>query len=347
MSQRQTAQELTRKDKRRHNVESKVGKIYQTFVLDKDSHYKDRLTALQTDLTTLHQGNNRIYMRALRDCEEQRDLELVRLRLFEEYRVSRSGIEFQEDIEKTKVEHEKLVKLCKEKLYENIQHKIKMLQEDRLLMDVANVHSYSVDYYRGKYQKHTRSHGTSGWESSSNELGGGGGGRGDSANESATDTATERRSLRRRGTTKGGPSTSRLASHAEESDFQTNYSSAQGGSTNPNTGGTGINGTGGGGSGGPIAALRTQDARSTEVNSDSEFMQDISDYAELYALLFGDKEQDTRTNERRKHRTSQRYTAKSAPPLPSLNQDEVTEDIAIIRQLTNQPPAPFKSRTLE
>ncbi|CAR25537.1 hypothetical protein ZYGR_0A01010 [Zygosaccharomyces rouxii] len=336
MSQRQTAQDVSRKDKRRHNIESKVGKIYQTFVLDKDSYYKDRLTALQTDLTTLHQGNNKSYLRTLRDYEEERDLELVRLRLFEEYRVSRSGVEFQEDIEKAKVEHERLVKLCKEKLYENIQHKIKMLQEDRLLMDVANAHSYAIDYYRGKYQKHTRSHGANGWESSSNEVGGAGTGRGDSANESATDTGTERRSLRRRAATKGAPATSRLASHAEESDFQTNYSSAQGGTNNQNAGG-----------GGPISALKSQDARSTDVNSDSEFMQDISDHAELYALLFGEKEQDNRTSERRKHRTSQRYTAKSAPPLPSLNQDEVSEDIAMIRQMTDQPPAPFKPKTSE
>lgn len=335
MTQRPTAQDASRKDKRRHNVESKVGKIYQTFVLDKDSYYKDRLTALQTDLTTLHQGNNKRYLRTLRDYEEARDLELVRLRLFEEYRVSRSGIEFQEDIEKTKTEHERMVKLCKEKLYENIQHKIKMLQEDRLLMDVANVHSYSIDYYRGKYQKHTRSHGANGWESSSNEVGGALG-RADSANESATDTATERRSLRRRNATKGASATSRLASHAEESDFQTNYSSAQGGTANQHSAG-----------GGPIAALKNQDARSTDINSESEFMQDISDHAELYALLFGEKEQDTRTSERRKHRTSQRYTAKSAPPLPSLNQDEVSEDISLIRQLTNQPPAPFKPKTLE
>ncbi|AQZ10361.1 SDS3 (YIL084C) [Zygosaccharomyces parabailii] len=325
MNQKQSAQELSRKDKRRHNIESKVGKIYHTFVLDKDFHYKERLTALQTDLTTLHQGNNRSYLRALRDYEEARDLELVRLRLFEEYRVSRSGVEFQEDIEKAKQEHEKLVKLCKEKLYESIQHNIKMLQEDRLLMDVANAHSYAIDYYRGKYQKHTRSHTASGWESSSNELGG----RGDSPNESATDTATERRSLRRRAATKGASGASRLASHAEESDFQAN-SSAQG-----HVGGTR-----------PVAALKGQDAR-LDVSSDSEFLQDISDHAELYALLFGEKGADSRTTDRRKHRTSQRYTAKSAPPLPSLNPEEVTDDIAVIRQLTNQPPAPFKQRTSE
>ncbi|MCG8711235.1 hypothetical protein JHU04_004637, partial [Brenneria sp. 4F2] len=81
----------------------------------------------------------------------------------------------------------------------------------------------------------------------------------------------------------------------EESDFQAN-SSAQG-----HVGGTR-----------PVAALKGQDAR-LDVSSDSEFLQDISDHAELYALLFGEKGADSRTTDRRKHRTSQRYTAKSAP----------------------------------
>lgn len=314
---------VSRKDKRRHNIESKVGKIQHSFVIDKDIHYKNRLTALQTNLTTLHQGNNWSYLRKLRDLEESRDLELVRLRLFEEYRVSRSSIEFQEDIETARQEHERLVKLCKEKLYETIEQKIKQLQEDRLLMDVANAHSYAMDYNRTKYQKYTRSHTTSGWESSSNEL------NRDSPSESATDTGTERRSLRKRAATKGANGPSRLANPIEESDFQTNSSTSALPLTNGN---------------GP-SRQPTTDMR-TDANSDADLFQNVSDYGDLQALLFGEKDQD-KANDKKKHRTSQRYTAKAAPPLQSLNQDEVTEDIAFIRQLSGQPPAPFKSRIIE
>lgn len=301
-----------------------MGKIQQSFVLDKDVHYKSRLTALQTNLTTLHQGNNRSYLRKLRDLEEARDLELVRLRLFEEYRVSRSSIEFQEDIETARQEHEKLVKLCKEKLYETIEQKIKQLQEDRLLMDVANVHSYAMDYNRTKYQKYTRSHTTSGWESSSNEI------ARDSPSESATDTGTERRSLRKRTATKGANGPSRLANPIEESDFQTNSSP----STVPLTNGNGYSRQ-------PTTEMRT------DANSDADLFQNVSDYGDLHALLFGEKDPDSKANDKKKHRTSQRYTAKAAPPLQSLNPEEVTEDIAFIRHLSGQPPAPFKSRIIE
>lgn len=316
---------VSRKDKRRHNIESKVGKIQQGFALDKDVHYKNRLTALQTNLTTLHQGNNRTYLRKLRDLEESRDLELVRLRLFEEYRVSRSSIEFQEDIETARQEHEKLVKLCKERLYESIEQKIKQLQEDRLLMDVANAHSYAMDYNRTKYQKYTRSHTASGWESSSNELGR------DSPSESATDTGTDRRFLRKRAATKVANASSRLANTVEDSDFQTNSSA------------TALALTNGNGNGNGYARQPTQDSR-PDGNSDAELLQNISDYGDLHALLFGEKNPDAKANDKKKHRASQRYTAKAAPPLQSLNPDEVTEDIAFIRHLTGQPPAPFKSR---
>lgn len=317
---------VSRKDKRRHNIETKVSKIYHNFILDKDSHYKNRLTSLQTDLTTLHQGNNKAYIRKVRDLEEARDLELVRLRLYEEYRVSRSSIEFQEDIESAKAEHEKLVKLCKEKLYESIEQKIKQLQEDRLLMDVANTHSYAMDYTRTKFQKYTRSHTASGWESSSNELGR------ESQNESATDTGNERRFLRKRVGVKGVNGSSRLGKNADESDFQTNSSSNV--VTNLN---------------GKISTLsrQTNNEPRTDVNSDTDFLQSISDSGNLHTLLFGEKESESKANDKKKHRTSQRYTAKAAPPLQSLKPDEVKDDIAFIRQLTSQPPAPFKSRVVE
>lgn len=318
---------MSRKDKRRHNIESKVAKIQHGFASDKDIHYKNRLTALQTNLTTLHQGNNKSYLRQLRDIEEARDLELVRLRLFEEYRVSRSSIEFQEDIETARQEHEKLVKLCKERLYETIEQKIKQLQEERLLMDVANAHSYAMDYNRTKYQKYTRSHTASGWESSSNELGR------DSPNESATDTGNERRFLRKRPATKVANASSRLANAVDESDFQTNSSATALALTNGNANGN-ANG---------YTRQSTHDSKA-DGNSDAELLQSISDYGDLHALLFGEKDPDTKNNDKKKHRTSQRYTAKAAPPLESLKPDEVTEDIAFIRHLTGQPPAPFKTR---
>ncbi|KAL3229136.1 Transcriptional regulatory protein SDS3 [Nakaseomyces bracarensis] len=347
------ANDVPRKDKRRVNLENKVSKIQHGFVAERDSYYRDRLTSLQTDLTSLHQGNNELFLRRLRDLEEMRDLELVRLRLYEEYRVYRSGIEFQEEIEKTKEDHERMVKICKERLYQNVEMKIKRLQEERLLMDVANIHTYSMDYDRPHYQKNTRSHTANGWESSSNDFGK------ETANESATDTGlsgfgNERRSLRRRVVLgregsgavdgmNGGNATSGYTSGGLNGD---GYNYGKSYNTEDSDGGRYTNGYAST-SGRTGKGNQNSSGYKTDLNSDSEFLQSIGDGAELYNLLFGDKNTGKKDgkegkSDKKKPRGAQRYSMKTAPPLQSLKTEEVTEDIALIRELTGQPPAPFR-----
>lgn len=348
--------EISRKDKRRYNLENKINKIQTSFLNDKDIYYKDRLTSLQTDLTSLHQGNNLVYQRKLRDLQEDRDFELVKLRLYEEYRVSRSSIEFQEDIDKAKKNHEKLVKLCKEKLYSKIELQIKKLKEEKMLMDVANIHSYSMDYSRPFYQKNTRSHTTTNNNnnnSTSNDIGSpnylkngtlGTGSGWESNNDSATDTTIglDRRALRRRGTGKtrdiGGTTSGFTTNNDYYSGSNTHYTddsdSKTGYSTTQRTSGRGksrsITNV-------PITAA---EKKINDLNSESDFLQGISDYADLQILLFGEKEE--KNDNKKKHRNNPRYSTKSAPPLNSLTQDEVTDDIALLKTLSGEPQTPFK-----
>lgn len=344
--------DISRKDKRRYNLENKVNKINSSFIADKDLYYKDRLTTLQTNLTTLHQGNNVIFKRKLRDLQESRDFELVKLRLYEEYRVSRSSIEFQEDIEKARNDHEKLVKLCKEKLYSKTELKIKKLKEEKLLMDVANIHSYSMDYSRPFYPKNTRSHTTNNGinanpNTTNNNITSLTGSGWDSNNDSATDntatgaTGTDRRSLRRRVANKENSATvngfttnndyysGNNTHYTDESDSRTGYSTSQ----RPN--------------GRKSRSTQIKNNSSTnndknDLNSESEFLQGISDYADLQLLLFGETE--IKPDIKKKHRNNPRYSTKSAPPLPSLTQDEVTDDIALLKGLAGEPQTPFKPR---
>lgn len=304
---------MSRKDKRRLNLEGKVSKLKSSFVEGRDEHYRDRLTKLQTNLTTLHQGNNLQYMRSLRDLEEARDLELVRLRLFEEYRVSRSSVEFQEDIERAKEDHEKLIRLCKERLYASIEAKIRRLHEERLFMDVANVHSYSTDYGRPQYQKNTRSHSSvpessvepsrvsmtsslmnstnysapggvsstaagSGWDSSPNDHA--------PNNDSATDTGNERRSLRRRGATPVA-----TTANSEESEYASMSISVAAPTPKVHPGRPGRPG-------------RPRIKPKNELQLDAEFMQGISDNPDLHAFLFGDQPKVTNVYQSTVHGSS-------------------------------------------
>lgn len=344
--------ELSRKDKRRANLEAKVARIHAAFAADKDAHYKQRLTTLQTSLTTLHQGSAPRLQRTLRDLQEARDFELVKLRLYEEYRVGRAALEFQQDIARARDDHEKLVRLCKERLYAGIEAKIRKLKEDKMLMDVANAHSYSMDYSRPFYHKNTRSHAGSG--SGAMSAAAAAGSPWDSNNDSATDTVaaasasgmatgngTDRRALRRRA--KGGrDSASGFTTNQEynnsgtndESDSRTGYSTAAGATGNNRNaqGGAPANGNG---------------SPRPDLNSESEFMQGISDYADLQLLLFGEKAEKPDSSSKKKHRNNTRLTAKSAPPLASLTQDEVTDDIALLKSLAGEPQTPFKPRQAE
>lgn len=258
------------------------------------------------------------FVRALRDLEEERDLELVRLRLYEEYRIQRSITEFQDDIERTKEEHERMIKLCKEKFYESFEKRIKKIKEDRLLMDVANAHSYVMDYSRSRVQNNTRNLAQTTWDSSASEVGTGACGA--SANESGAEAGPERRTLRRR------ISNNTAARVINE---ECEYTSAKESSAAQGAGRTSSSGV----------LVDNSSLVGSQHDSDSEFLQYISDSNELYALLFGSGEKDP---EKKKTKNNQRISTKTAPPLYSLTPEEVTEDIVLIRQLTSQPPTPFK-----
>ena len=398
MPHKAPGKETSRKDKRRTNLENRVRKITDTFINDRDIYYKERLTSLQTDLTTLHQGNNALFQRKLRDLEEDRDYQLVQLRLHEEYRVARSKIEFEEDIKKAKEDYEKLVKLCKERLYAKLEMRVKKLKEERLLMDVANVHSYAMDYSRPLYHKNTRSHtineesGVShlllndytpgehrhsnffGWESSPNDhigdyVGGPAGASGttNGFNDNVTDTGLlERRQLRRRNVARDAagrtgaatdyyyhngnvtdnpyiqrhhPYNSAYNDITDESDSRAGHSTAQ------RTGNGYHSASYRSDRGGTKSGVRLANGkdRKSEFDSDLEALQGISDYEDLQVLLFGSREKPS--DNKKKHRSNPRYSTKYAPPLPSLTQEEVTSDIALLKASTGQEQPPFKLRS--
>lgn len=381
-------QHKTTKYKKKLSLEGKVNKIANKFIQDKDLHYKERLTRLQTNLTTMHQGNNVEFLRKVRDLEEERDMNLVELRYFEEYRVSRSSVEFDQDIEQLKTEHENLVTLCKKKLFEQLEYKIKMLQEEKLLIEVANSHAYAMDYsniynqqpqQRGMVTRNNRHltrgeslrldgdqgsdsnanhsssfaglfHSTGGYSSTErtgspwlNESG-------SSADDLAKDSSANvfigsRRSLRRRVTTKQAE---RMSKEQELESIQENGSGLYGKASQHKAG----NRTAGNGNG-----KNSGNSNSNNTNGDpelsSEWVKLVSGYSQLHALLFGNTDEDGKNDYyngsynhstgNTKKRNVGRHSTKSAPPLPSLEKDEVTDDINLIRSLTGQDPSPFTS----
>ncbi|CUM67501.1 uncharacterized protein PRCAT00005200001 [Priceomyces carsonii] len=122
---------------------SRLDKLEIAFFNDRDSFYRASLHNLQNALATLQQGTNEDFLEKKQDLEEQRDYELTRLRLWEEYRVKRIDEEYREDLGKAKENHDKMIKLIKEKLYDKLQKQIKQLKEDKLLLNLVNANSWN------------------------------------------------------------------------------------------------------------------------------------------------------------------------------------------------------------
>lgn len=68
--------------------------------------------------------------------EEARDYELTKLRLWEEYQVKSIEMEYHQALQKAKENHDKMIKLIKEKLYDKLQKQIKTLKEDKYLLNL-------------------------------------------------------------------------------------------------------------------------------------------------------------------------------------------------------------------
>lgn len=135
---------MSKKDKRRQQLSSRLNKLDNTFLSDKDNFYRGSLHNLQTSLATLQQGNNEEFISKRTELEENRDYELTKLRLWEEYQVKRSEDEYKEDIARAKENHDRVVKLLKEKLYDKLQKQIKQLKEDKLLLNLVNANSWNA-----------------------------------------------------------------------------------------------------------------------------------------------------------------------------------------------------------
>ncbi|KAI3406071.2 KTR5 [Candida oxycetoniae] len=140
-----TVDAVNKRDKKRSNIAARLNKLELTFRNDRDMFYRNSLHELQNKLASLQQGSNEDYLTQKIRLEETRDYELTKLRLWEEYQVKRVEREYRLDLQKAQENHDKMIKLIKEKLYDKLQKQIKNLKEDKYLLNLLNGNSYSND----------------------------------------------------------------------------------------------------------------------------------------------------------------------------------------------------------
>ena len=134
-----------KRDRKRHQIGQRLVKLEHTFAQEKELFYNQLLHELQAVLATLQQGTNDDLGRQRNRLEIERDYELTRLRLWEEYQVKQVEQEYQEELERAKDHHDKMIKLIKEKLYDKLQNQIKQLKEDKLLLNLVNANLWGGD----------------------------------------------------------------------------------------------------------------------------------------------------------------------------------------------------------
>lgn len=267
--------------------------MQDNFEFDKDYHYRTMLQNLQKELTTVHNESRPVVSSEIQDFEETRDYELVSLKLFHDFEVANSNTEFYEEVDKANREHDEMVKVVKEKLYAKLENQIKQLKEDKVLLDMANSHSYNmVD--SGEYHKNTRS------TTQNNNL------MDLSINPLNGFLNSDRRGLRRR-----NAPTDYYNTQNEDS---ANESSRNGGYTTPN----GSNSR---------SRKKQKISNHTGAQNDGTTSHDeaiFSDAGDLSSLLFGGKE---------KKKPSTRGSNKSYVSPQGIKTEEVNEDLDLINQL--------------
>lgn len=137
----------SKRDRKRQQIGQRLAKLEQTFAHDKEQYYNGLLHELQAVLATLQQGTNAELSGQRHILEIERDYELTRLRLWEEYQVKQVEQDYRDERERAKEQHDRMIKLIKEKLYDKLQNQIKQLKEDKLLLNLVNANSWGGSDY--------------------------------------------------------------------------------------------------------------------------------------------------------------------------------------------------------
>lgn len=135
----------SKRDRKRQQIGQRLIKLEETFAVEKEQYYTQLLHELQAVLATLQQGTNEELLRQRNLLEIERDYELTRLRLWEEYQVKQVELDYHEELDQAKDHHDHMIKLIKEKLYDKLQNQIKQLKEDKLLLNLVNANSWGGD----------------------------------------------------------------------------------------------------------------------------------------------------------------------------------------------------------
>ncbi|TID22499.1 hypothetical protein CANINC_003274 [Pichia inconspicua] len=300
---------LTKRARRRIQMQTKFSKLNQQFVADKDVHYRDALIQLQYKLSTLQSGENPEHLERIRDLEEWRDCELIRLRLAEEYQVEFLNKSFKQEYDETVANTTEIVDMVKKKLQESLINKIKQLKEDKALIDIVTSSKSTGVGPSSRSRNNLIS--DNGFDSSVNSLFNNGeftdGDGTNNGNTSGFDTnnsnfffAGERRSRRKR-------------NHDNGLLHESNVSNSNDDSYDSGTAATNS------------SRKRAKTGGNNGFSSNESAPKIVTESSVLNEFLYGSNFAS------RKEKLNSKYTSKSTPQCPSLKPEEINEDLMLLR----------------
>lgn len=133
---------VSKRDKRRKSIASKVRYLNDAFEQDREAYYSDMLYSMQCQLYDIHNGTDPEYLERLTDLEETRDYRLAELYLWQQYQVKEAQKQYEEDSSAAIAQHDQMMTMVRQKLKARLETQRKRLAEDRSLLNVGTDQSF-------------------------------------------------------------------------------------------------------------------------------------------------------------------------------------------------------------
>jgi len=133
---------VSKRDKRRKSIASKVRYLNDSFEHDRDAYFSDLLYTMQCQLYDIHNGSDAEYLERVTDLEEMRDYRLTELFLWEQYQLKQAQKQYEEETSAAIAHHEQMMTMVRQKLKARLENQRKRLAEDRSLLNVGTDQSF-------------------------------------------------------------------------------------------------------------------------------------------------------------------------------------------------------------
>ncbi|KAJ1972454.1 hypothetical protein H4R35_004669 [Dimargaris xerosporica] len=141
-----------------HAIMQRLVAINQEFCANRESIYEDKVKEINQDIREVCAGNHPIYLEKVKQLSVIRDEAIHKAQLHYEYQLDSAYQQYSEDMRKAEEEYNSEREELREKLRASIEDRLKRLNEDKDILDIAQ--DFSLDgSSRGNTKRNLRKRG--------------------------------------------------------------------------------------------------------------------------------------------------------------------------------------------